>query len=99
MLSSSRFKRFSGRRLIVLAFPVLLGACGSTSSLYGPAYVPQCTCCCGGGYTPYSYKGDNHSSIAGPPVATAFLHDTKGPLSDVSAHSPSLRQKTKGHAK
>ncbi len=91
--------RHSFVRITFLGLLMLFGGCGATSAAYGPAYVPECTCCCGGGYTPYAYKATNHSSIAGPPVATAFMHDTKGPMSDVSANSRSVRQKTKAHAK
>ncbi len=62
---------------------------------YGPAYVPECTCCCGGGFTPYAYKQSNHSSIAGPPVATTMLHDTKGPMADISANGKSQKKLSK----
>ena len=74
-----------------------LGGCGGGGGIYGPAYVPECTCCCGGGYTPYAYKQTNHSSIAGPPVATTLLHDTKGPMADSSANGKSQRHRGKAH--
>ncbi|MHB8369484.1 MAG: hypothetical protein ACYDBP_07320 [Leptospirales bacterium] len=92
-------KRLSCKRILFLVLPLFIGACGGGSGTYGPAYVPQCTCCCGGGYTPYAYKATTHSSIAGPPIATAFFHETKGPQSDVSATGQNLKHRTKGHAK
>ena len=96
---ASSSPRHSVRRIMFLGFLMLFGGCGASSGVYGPAYVPECTCCCGGGYTPYAYKATNHSSIAGPPVATAFMHDTKGPMSDVSANNTSVHHKAKAHAK
>ncbi|MCL5285927.1 MAG: hypothetical protein M1313_09370 [Nitrospirae bacterium] len=75
---------------------IVLGGCGgATPGVYGPAYVPECTCCCGGGFTPYAYKQSNHSSIAGPPVATTMLHDTKGPMTDISANGKTQRRQGK----
>jgi hypothetical protein len=77
---------------------LILGSCGGSGmvpGVYGPAFVPECTCCCGGGYTPYAYKQSNHSSIAGPPVSTALLHDTKGPMADVSSNGKAQTHRSK----
>ncbi len=85
--------------MAVFLIPPLMGlsGCGATSGLYGPAYVPQCTCCCGGGYAPYSYHQSNHSSLAGAPLATTMLHDTKGPMTDTSSNGKSVRHRGKAH--
>ena len=100
MSVSTRFgKRLSSPRIFFALF-FLLGSCGGgngvNTGMYGPTYVPECTCCCGGGYTPYAYRQTGHSSIAGPPVATAFFHDTKGPMANVSANGKS--QTHRGHS-
>jgi hypothetical protein len=98
MNQSGHRKKISGMTLLLCPLILLLGGCGASGvapGVYGPAYVPECTCCCGGGYTPYAYKQSNHSSISGPPVATSFLHDTKGPMADVSANGKSQAKRTK----
>ena len=88
-------RRLSGWPLWIVPILLSLGGCGGGGGIYGPAYVPECTCCCGGGFTPYAYKQNNHSSIAGPPVATTMLHDTKGPQSDISANGKTQRRQGK----
>ncbi len=95
MALTKRLRIPAGR--FALAMIILsLGACGGGAMPgYGPAYVPECTCCCGGGFTPYAYKQSNHSSIAGPPVATTMLHDTKGPMADISANGRTQKKQGK----
>lgn len=66
----------------------LLGSCGAGGGVYGPAYVPECTCCCSNYYTPYSYHATAKSNI---PVSAAMLHDTTGPLPNVSANHGSIK--------
>ena len=91
-MALTKRQRLSAGSLILSMIFLSLGACGGAMPGYGPAYVPECTCCCGGGFTPYAYKQSNHSSIAGPPVATTMLHDTKGPMADVSANGKSQKK-------
>lgn len=98
MRHDSPLRGFSRIRFLFFFLILFLGSCGGSGmvpGVYGPAYVPECTCCCGGGFAPYSYKQDNHSSIAGPPVATAFLHDTRGPASDVSQSGKTQTRRSK----
>ncbi|MHB1563511.1 MAG: hypothetical protein ACYCXP_05355 [Leptospirillum sp.] len=76
---------FMGGILLVSAF---LGSCGGGGGVYGPAYVPECTCCCSNYYTPYSYHAAPKSNV---PISAAMLHDTSGPLPNVSANHGSIK--------
>ncbi|MHB1756835.1 MAG: hypothetical protein ACYCT9_04895 [Leptospirillum sp.] len=72
----------------ILLVGSLLGSCGGGGGVYGPAYVPECTCCCSNYYTPYSYHATAKSTA---PISAAMLHDTTGPLPNVSANHGSIK--------
>lgn len=76
---------FAGTTLLIAS---LLGGCGGGGGVYGPAYVPECTCCCSNYYTPYSYHATPKSTA---PISAAMLHDTSGPLPNVSANHGSIK--------
>lgn len=77
---------------------LILGGCnpgGAPGGLvYGPAYIPPCTCCCGGDGFIY-HQGKSELS----PVSAAILHDTSGPMANYSQNhgSAKARSKTGGH--
>ncbi len=80
-------------RWIALLFVVFLPGCnpgGSPGGLaYGPAYIPPCTCCCGG--EGYVY----HKNTTPSPISAAILHETSGPMANVSANHGSVRARSK----
>ncbi len=93
-----RLRFWLGRVLFacnLLLLPFVAG-CGGASGVYGPAYVPECTCCCSNYYTPYSYHA---SPKATAPVSAAFLHEPSGPLANYSANHGSVKGMAKkgGH--
>jgi len=73
---------------VALFISALFGGCSGGGGAYGPAYVPQCTCCCSNYYTPYSYHSAPQSTA---PISAAMLHDTSGPLPNVSANHGSIK--------
>ncbi|MHB8421533.1 MAG: hypothetical protein ACYC9S_01825 [Leptospirales bacterium] len=82
---------------LALLFVSLLPGCNPGGSpgggVYGPAYIPPCTCCCGGEGYVYNKK------TSPAPISAAILHDTSGPMANVSANHGSIRTRSKksGH--
>ena len=84
---------------IMLAFFVFLGGCNPGGApgggVYGPAYIPPCTCCCGGDGFIYHQTGASNLS----PVSAAILHDTSGPMANYSQNHGSVKARSRsgGH--
>lgn len=76
--------------LLFLSFLPGCNPGGSPGGLaYGPAYIPPCTCCCGGGGFAYN------KSATPAPISAAILHDTSGPMANISANHGSIRSQSK----
>ncbi|MHB1926507.1 MAG: hypothetical protein ACYCRD_04470 [Leptospirillum sp.] len=77
---------------------LIMGGCNPGGApggvVYGPAYIPPCTCCCGGDGFIY-HQGNSALS----PVSAAILHDTSGPMANYSQNhgSAKARSKSGGH--
>lgn len=72
--------------LALLFFMALPGCGGNYGGVSGPAYYP------GGGYGDgYIY----HQSTTPAPISMSMLHDTAGPMANVSANHGSIKARAK----